>query len=148
MFHSGFSGARQALSAILLNSSESLPRADRDGARGLLLPSQPTCCHSAPREGSAPSPIRPGLQAPYYSALSLLTPDLCSAGRVAAPPPTAPHSGLVKRPPLPVRVGAFLQNSALGTRQSPHQHLLWAWSALWGSQGGLGPGPVLKEHSV
>lgn len=34
MFHSGFSGARQALSAILLNSSESLPRADRDGGPG------------------------------------------------------------------------------------------------------------------
>lgn len=89
MFHSGFSGARQALSAILLNSSESLPRADRDGARGLLLPSQPTCCHSAPREGSAPSPIRPGSRHPTTlpSPCSLL---ICAQLAGSLPHPLQP----------------------------------------------------------
>lgn len=91
MFHLGFSGARQALSAIMLSSSESVPRAVRHGvggrAWGLLLPSQPTCCQSYPREALC-SPLiwSQQQQASYLAVFFQLAPDLCSSGWVPCTP--------------------------------------------------------------
>ena len=71
-FHLGFSGARQALSAVMLSSSESLTRAVRDGAPGA-------------------SPALPAHLAPAAAGIALaaffrLAPDLCSRGWVTPTP--------------------------------------------------------------
>lgn len=97
MFHSGFSGARQALSAILLNSSESLPRADRDGGPGpggfSCLPS-PHAVTLPPERAPLALPSAPGSRHPttLRSPCSLL---ICAqlAGSLPHPPqPPTPAS--------------------------------------------------------
>lgn len=145
MFHLGFSGARQGFSAIMLSSSESLPRADRDGPGGFSCPSSPHAVSLPQRGPCSLSHLAPGSRLFFQ-----LASDLCPAG---LPPPhwrppgeepsSAQRAHLSKRPLPPHRLGAFLHNSALGPGQPLHQRLLWTWSALWGPQGGLRPALVL-----
>lgn len=158
MFHLGFSGARQALSAIMLSSSESLPRAVRHwGAWGLLLPSQPTCCQSYPGEALCSPPTwSQQQQASYLTVFFQLTPDLCSSGRVPCTPPEVPGEGpsldqgahLSNRHPLHITWSHFPRTLHLtlgrpfaGTSSGPV-------SLVEGHREDSYLDPVLREHSV
>lgn len=117
---------------LCLSFSESLPRADRDGAWGLLLPSQPTCRLSSPERHSAPLlplPL-PDLAIACCSSSSLLTcaqwlgrpdpgggPWRRASLRAGRPPP--------KETPPTHLLGAFLQNSALSPQQTLTSTSCW-----------------------
>lgn len=103
-----------------LSSSESLPRADKDGGRRLLLPPQPTCCQSPPKEALCP-PLPPAASGGRHPPSLHSSDSLLICLHVVGSPLTPLEVLLKSLPqtreptcqtdlPLPQPAGTFLQN--------------------------------------